>query len=198
MGLTYLADWTNGGTLIRLTQSWILGVITYLILIGAAISRTEPFELEAFARDNDESPLGFVALIAIVSILSLFLIIFLLAGLEAPVEKMNRTRYLYAALTFLGSWLLMGITYALHYAHIFYKREDGKECLQFPEQTSNPNYWDFIYFSFTILAALQTPDVNILTTKMRRIVVTQTILSFLFNAIVVGIGINTISQFIGK
>ena len=49
---------------------------------------------------------------------------------------------------------------------------------------------DFLYFSFTIGAAAQTSDVSVTSSRMRRIVLVQTVLSFLFNTTVLALAIN--------
>jgi uncharacterized membrane protein len=53
-----------------------------------------------------------------------------------------------------------------------------------------PAFWDFAYFSFTIAAACQTADVSTLSADIRRVVMGQTLISFLFNAAILGFAIN--------
>ncbi|MFD2273819.1 DUF1345 domain-containing protein [Undibacterium arcticum] len=60
----------------------------------------------------------------------------------------------------------------------------------FPEGEQQPNYWDFLYFAFTIAVAAQTADINIQSRSMRKAVLAQSVLSFLFNAAILGFSIN--------
>jgi uncharacterized membrane protein len=53
-----------------------------------------------------------------------------------------------------------------------------------------PAFWDFAYFSFTIAAACQTADVSTSGTDIRKIVLGHTLISFLFNASILGFAIN--------
>jgi uncharacterized membrane protein len=61
--------------------------------------------------------------------------------------------------------------------------------LNFP-QTQLPVFWDFAYFSFTIAAACQTADVATTGMAIRRTVLAHTLISFLFNASILGFAIN--------
>ena len=36
-------------------------------------------------------------------------------------------------------------------------------ALGFPDKETNPDYWDFLYFSFTIAVAAQTSDIAVLS-----------------------------------
>ena len=65
----------------------------------------------------------------------------------------------------------------------------GGSGLQFPGG-GDPDYWDFLYFSFTIGAAVQTSDVAITTPRMRRLVLGHTVVSFLFNTTILAIAVN--------
>jgi uncharacterized membrane protein len=58
----------------------------------------------------------------------------------------------------------------------------------FPNE-SNPDYIDFLYFSFTVAAA-QTSEVSVGSRRMRRIVMSHTVLSLLFNTTVLALAVN--------
>ncbi len=61
--------------------------------------------------------------------------------------------------------------------------------LAFPESPT-PVFWDFAYFSFTIAAACQTADVATRGVSMRKVVLAHTLISFAFNAAILGFAIN--------
>lgn len=69
---------------------------------------------------------------------------------------------------------------------------DGDHGLNFPEQTQDfePDYSDFLYFSFTIAVASQTSDVSVPTRPMRRLMLLQSVLSFVFNTTILAFTIN--------
>jgi uncharacterized membrane protein len=60
-----------------------------------------------------------------------------------------------------------------------------------------PVFWDFAYFSFTIAAACQTADVLTTRASIRKVVVAHELISFLFNASILGFAINVTAGLIG-
>jgi uncharacterized membrane protein len=86
--------------------------------------------------------------------------------------------------------------FTLHYADMFYSVKPNSRPLHFPE-TVEPVFWDFAYFSFTIAAACQTSDVATTSVSIRKVVIAQTVISFLFNAAILGFAINVTAGLIG-
>lgn len=66
---------------------------------------------------------------------------------------------------------------------------DPRGGLIFPD-TTQPNYYDFAYFSYTIGVASQTADVSISSRAMRTIVLAHSVLSFFFNTTILALTIN--------
>jgi uncharacterized membrane protein len=97
------------------------------------------------------------------------------------------------------AWFFANTVYALHYAHIFYTQGDTdgdgtKEDLaglDFPN-TKEPNYWDFIYFSFTLGMTFQTSDVEMTTSRMRVVAIFHCLAAFVFNLGVLAFTINVL------
>jgi uncharacterized membrane protein len=79
---------------------------------------------------------------------------------------------------------------------MFYSVAETERPLRFPE-TRMPVFWDFAYFSFTIAAACQTADVATLNAGARKAVIAHTLISFLFNAAILGFAINVTAGLIG-
>jgi uncharacterized membrane protein len=86
--------------------------------------------------------------------------------------------------------------FTTHYADRFYSASENHRPLHFP-QTPMPVFWDFAYFSFTIAAACQTADVSTTQASIRKAVMAHTIVSFLFNAAILGFAINVTAGLIG-
>ena len=97
--------------------------------------------------------------------------------------------------TLVLAWLFSNVVYALHYAHLFYSPDaDGSGDaggLDFPK-CDEPDYWDFIYFSFTLEMTFQTSDVAIETRQLRRVVIGQCLAAFVFNLGVLAFTINVL------
>lgn len=53
-----------------------------------------------------------------------------------------------------------------------------------------PNYWDFLYFSFTIALTSQTSDVALRSRSIRKAGLAQSVLSFYFNIAVLELCVN--------
>jgi len=113
-----------------------------------------------------------------------------LANMKDASEHVKALHYAFTALTVIGSWLLVGVMYCLHYAHIYYTANEHALPLAFPDEHTQPNYWDFLYFSFTLSIAVQTSDVTVRTREMRKLVLGHCVLAFFFNATLLALAIN--------
>ncbi|MFC9690536.1 DUF1345 domain-containing protein [Kribbella sp. NPDC056951] len=98
---------------------------------------------------------------------------------------------LLAATTVVLAWLILHVGYAMHYANIYFGTGNG---ITFPG-TSTPNFLDFAYFAFTIGATFATSDAEITSRRLRHAVIWHSVLSFFYNAAVLGIAIGA---FTGK
>ena len=58
------------------------------------------------------------------------------------------------------SWTFTHTIFALHYAHEFYGEHARQRGLKFPDD-GQPDYWDFVYFSFVIGMTFQVSDVAV-------------------------------------
>ena len=95
------------------------------------------------------------------------------------------------------AWTFANLVYALHYAHLYYSGIDGGRDhagLDFPGKHPEPDYWDFIYFSFTLGVALQTSDVCITSSGIRRVVTVHCIGAFIYNLVVLALAVNVLAS----
>ena len=103
-----------------------------------------------------------------------------------------------AAGTVMSSWLLVHTMMALHYTHVFYcpcedtTRRGHAMGVLFPAE-KEPDFLDFAYFSFVIGMTCQVSDVQVTSQTIRRIVLLHALLSFVFNAVILGFSINLAS-----
>jgi uncharacterized membrane protein len=90
------------------------------------------------------------------------------------------------------SWLLTHTSYALRYAHLYYRDdEEGIGGMEFPGPTP-PCYFDFAYFSFTLGMCFQVSDVSVSSPQIRRTVLGQAILSFVYNTTIMALALNVV------
>lgn len=92
--------------------------------------------------------------------------------------------------TIAGLWTLVPALFAVTYAHDWYSAPKTRKTLGFPDDIDSPDYWDFVYFSFTIACACQTADISLTSSRSRKLVLIQTLLAFVFNTSVLGFTIN--------
>jgi len=96
-----------------------------------------------------------------------------------------------AMVTIVLSWTAVHTTFALHYAHDYY-RGAKPGGLQFPsgDKNDHADYWDFVYFSFVIGMTAQVSDVGISDKIIRRTATVHGIISFVFNTALVALMVN--------
>jgi uncharacterized membrane protein len=92
------------------------------------------------------------------------------------------------------SWLLLHIGFAQIYESSYASDPDGPN-IAFPKR-SVPFFADFLYFSFTIGTAFATSDARVDTSRSRWIVMMHSIVSFLYNALVVAVAFQILQQLI--
>lgn len=99
-------------------------------------------------------------------------------------------------LTLSLAWIFTNLVFMMHYAHMHYTLgNDGlhdRGGFEFPG-TPEPDYWDFLYFSFTAGMSFAASDVNVTRGGVRRILVLHCFLSFVFNIGVLAFSINVLA-----
>ena len=111
--------------------------------------------------------------------------------LELGSSKRGAYELTQAIVTIMLSWTAVHTTFALHYAHDYY-RGDKPGGLQFPsgDKPDPVDYWDFVYFSFVIGMTAQVSDVGITDRIIRRTATVHGIISFVFNTALVALMVN--------
>jgi uncharacterized membrane protein len=176
--------------LTRALIAWNAAVWVYLLSMMWLIARADHHRVRAIAGRQDESA-GLVLLsLTVGAVASLSAIIFELGQIPHLSPEQRALHYGFTALTVCGSWFLVGMLFCSHYAHMFYRASGNHLPLRFPDDVKEPDYWDFLYFSFTIAVAAQTSDVTVLSRPMRKLVLGQSVLSFFFNLAILGLSIN--------
>lgn len=152
--------------------------------------RASHVRIRKIAEQEDNAGVAVLAIMSLAASLSLVAIVMELASTKDLSASVRLFHYVFTGVTVVGSWLLVATIYTFHYANLFYRAPSEQRPLRFPENEPNPDSWDFLYISFTIAVAAQTSDVSIMSRSMRKAVMAQSILSFLFNAAIIGMFIN--------
>jgi uncharacterized membrane protein len=175
----------------RMLIGWNAGVWLFLVLAGLMMLKSDHERLRRNSIAHAEGAAMVLTLVVVAAVLSIVAIVVELAAAKLPGTHHALPHVLFALATVAGSWLLLPTLFAMNYASLYYVSAHGSG-LQFPgpDTTFEPDYGDFLYFSFTIAVASQTADVSISTRAMRRLVLLQSVLSFAFNATILAFTIN--------
>jgi uncharacterized membrane protein len=179
---------------------WDAGAAVFIVLLLTMMMRATPASMRRRALAEDEARWAFLALMAAAAFFGLFAILGIMPEAKKAGGLTMLGLSLLSAATILLSWLLVHLTFAMHYAHeYFYEVEHWEEPgLDFPgvaDERGELDYWDFCYFSFVIGMTAQVSDVQVRTRHWRRMVLGHGILSFLFNAAILGLSINLLAGF---
>ncbi|PWU25091.1 MAG: DUF1345 domain-containing protein, partial [Candidatus Rokuibacteriota bacterium] len=154
------------------------------------IASSDVSSLRRRAAVEDEGQLTILALTVAAALASLGAIIAEL-GMAPNGGSRQPIHLVLATVTILLSWALIHTIFALHYAHEFYDERAGLGGgMAFPGDDDEPDYWDFVYFSFVIGMTSQVSDVGITSKHIRRTVAAHGIVSFLFNAALLALTVN--------
>jgi uncharacterized membrane protein len=177
---------------------WNATTWTYLLLVGWLMLRSDHHRVRYVALQEDQTALAVLAIMSIGAIASIAAIVFELASVGKLPLGERLYHYLLTGFTVVGSWTMVATIFTFHYAVLFYKSPCDARALGFPDREPEPDYWDFLYFSFTIAVAAQTSDISILSRSVRKAVLAQSVLAFFFNAAILGLSINIAASAVGS
>ena len=175
----------------RALVAWNIGVGLYLALAWTMMVRGSVEKMRWRAKRQDDGALAVLALTVVAALASLAAIVLELIGIKNHPPAVQTFHIVLAAGTILCSWCLVHTAFALHYAHEFYDddRTPGHACLEFPGNMQ-PDYVDFLYFSFVIGTTSQTADINIASSTMRRFALVHGVIAFFFNTTLLALAVN--------
>jgi uncharacterized membrane protein len=184
---------------LRILLTYDLWVATYLALLLYRVSNVTAKDLQDFYEDREPSNRLVIVGVVLFSSLSMIGV-----GLMANISKNwpPIQAYMHTASSLLAivlSWILLHFFYAFYYAHLYYDFDKGnperpsRKGLEFPSNDL-PDYWDFLYYSFTIAMCYQTSDVTVTSRSMRRVTLLHAVVSFLYVTAILGLVINILSN----
>jgi uncharacterized membrane protein len=103
--------------------------------------------------------------------------------------------------TLVLSWAVVQSLFTLHYAHLYFGDRDGDkapdEGIKFPGAPPTL-YRDFLYVAVCIGATCQVSDFNITHRRFRDLVTVHALISFIFNTLVLALGVNIVGNLMGQ
>ena len=186
-------------SMVRVLVSWDAAVWTYLTLMWIEMARADHVRVREIAQREDENATVVLTIICFATVASIAAIVLELASSKGGSgSAAGLSHYVVTAVTLIGAWFLIPTIFTLHYARLFFATDKQETALKFPDHKLDPNYWDFLYFSFTIAVASQTSDVVLRSREVRRVALAQSVLSFYFNVAVLGLCINMAAGLLGS
>jgi uncharacterized membrane protein len=180
----------------RVILAWDTFCLSMILLSWMLFFRTDGQELSDVVEEQDEG-LKAIFLVVLTGVcFSLFGTLLLLTNLDS--KNCNRLFYTAVSLSpVMFSWALLHTVFTTRYAHLYHdhnRLDTGTDIggIAFPGKEA-PDYLDFAYFSFVIGMTFQVSDVVIQSKVIRRFVLMHSIISFVFNTIIVALTINSIA-----
>jgi uncharacterized membrane protein len=170
----------------RMLVGWDIFIAIYLALVYIMMARCGLAHIKRNAVLQDDGRFLILLVTAFGAFASIAAIVFELGSTKHSAPELTL-----ATVTIALSWAAVHTTFALHYAHDYY-RGAKPGGLQFPsgDEHDHADYWDFVYFSFVIGMTAQVSDVGITDKTIRRTATVHGIISFVFNTALVALMVN--------
>lgn len=165
--------------------------------LGYAATLPPLFKLDAAgirekAKPEDADRILLLALTAVVMVTIMTAVAAELS--QSKTQQMQDVVLVIATLAI--AWCFSNMIYAIHYAHLYYDDSRGggdRGGVEFPK-TKSPDYWDFVYFAYTLGMTFQTSDVSITNGQWRKVVIFHCLAAFVFNIGVIAFSINILAS----
>lgn len=172
-----------------LLAAWSALAATSVIWIALLVWPMDAPQTRAHATTEDpgRSVARLIAVIGSVASLGAVAVVLIQTRDTSEIES-----YLLAAIAVVSvasSWTLIQADYMLRVAHIYYRAPEGG--IDF-NQTEDPQYTDFAYFSLGIGMGYEVSDTSVRTNEIRRLVIAQSLLAYLFGAVIIGTVVNLV------
>jgi uncharacterized membrane protein len=178
-----------GSDALGIIGAFDLAAALFLISCWGILAISDPDEIERIARLNDANRTFLLAVTGIV-----IAVLLIAVGAETVGRRPDVMTRTLIIVTLIIAWLFSNIVYALHYAHMAYVQPpSGCAGFRFPG-TSEPVYWDFVYFAFTCGMAFATSDVEVTDRKIRKVVAFHCLAAFAFNIGVLAFTVNLLAS----
>jgi uncharacterized membrane protein len=180
------------GLVVRALIGWDIGIALYILLCLLAIRYSDTTHIQGQSASQDDlrhviTPLTVIAALVILPLIFI--------ELRHPTGGAERDPFdiTLGGLSILLSWAFIHTILAFHYAHEYYEHLSRQKDLEFPGDTE-PDYRDFMYFSFVIGMTWQVSDVQVKSQSMRTAVILHSLVSFIFNVTLLALAINIVAS----
>ena len=184
----------------RFLMAWDGFVLSILLISWATIFRTHIADMRHIVQSLHPDRTWIILLLVtfVGTTISIVAVLLLLHGIQEMSLEERVEHILVSAVAVVSTWCLMHTLFALHYAHTYFRLQQGPASdtrhtgLIFAGMPPT-SYWDFVYFAFIIGMTAQTSDVTVTSLRMRQLVLFHSMLAFAFNTTLLALAINIIS-----
>ncbi|MGG6269468.1 DUF1345 domain-containing protein [Leptolyngbya sp. AN03gr2] len=181
----------------RVLAAWIAGVFCFLnIVFWMMISSDAEKTFDRAQRQEAEHWAIFLLVVctALISIGAIALM--LVDNKDLPASALT-VQIALSIVSILSSWFLTHTMFALHYTSCYYHIDHSDPKLQYKGGIElpggeQPDFLDFLYFSFTIGMTSQTSDISINTASMRRLSLGHGLVSFFFYSVIIALSVGVV------
>lgn len=183
-----LARWQTGDLRVALLIGFDFAAVVFFVLVSPLLKD----DIRTMRRTAEVNDANRAALLAITVLISTVILISI-GTLIATRQAVHWQGLALIVCTLVLTWLFANTVFALHYAHLYYLpgAKGDRRGLVFPQE-ADPDYWDFLYFSFTLGMTFQTSDVSITGRHVRKVVLGHSMAAFLFNMGVLAFTVNAL------
>ncbi|MCU1613884.1 MAG: hypothetical protein JWO98_1424 [Frankiales bacterium] len=170
---------------------WDIGATIYVVWVWLASHRLDSERTaEASVREDPTRPVTTLILL-VAAVFSLVAVIYTIADAHGMSGAAKTFRIVLGIASITSSWFLVHTLFTTLYAREYFVDEDGG--INF--NMDGPPVWtDFAYLSFTIGMTFQVSDTDIETSALRRLILRQMLISYLFGAVIIAITINLVAS----
>lgn len=193
--LHFFTDW-QWATCLQI--GWNIAIWLYLFLTLKMMWHLDATHILQRAKHQDEGKWVILCVVLIAIVICFISIVVQLSHVPKDQATLKGILILLTIGTIFSTWLLLHTLFAIHYAHDYYlaKSRHADGGLDFPK-TEQPDYLDFIYFSYIIGTSAQTADVSITSSQLRHLNIFHCVLAFIFNTMILAVAINVAASLIG-
>ena len=184
-----LAVGTFGNWELAALVGWDVLAVVLMLLIVRDFAGHRGAETATVAR-RDDMQQSMVDVIILVAALASIGGVLLLMAAKDGVEHL-----VVGVVSIVVSWLMVQVLFTLRYATLYYHGTPGG--IDFNDKEL-PEFSDFAYVAFTLGMTYQVSDTNVTSRAMRRAVLQQALISFVFGVMIIATTINLLAGLLQK
>lgn len=181
----------------RILAAWSAGVFCFLSIVFWMMVSSDAERTYDRAQRQEAQHWTIFLLVVCMAMISIGAIALMLVdNKDVPAASLT-VQIALSIVSILLSWFLTHTMFALHYTACYYRINHSEPDSEFAGGIElpggeQPDFLDFLYFSFTIGMTSQTSDISIVTPAMRRLSLGHGIMSFYFYSVIIALSVGVV------